>query len=89
MHRRDFFAGVALLAGFCTSAHGQQAGDVLDVRGGQIRVVTVATGLLHPWSIALLPGDRSMLVAERGRIRLIENGLPLGEKLKTSKMEGE
>jgi glucose/arabinose dehydrogenase len=73
------FVGVALLAGICTDAPAQQAADVLDVRGGQIRVVTVATGLLHPWSIALLPGDRSMLVAERGRIRLIEDGALVAE----------
>jgi glucose/arabinose dehydrogenase len=53
------------------------AGDVatLDVQGGaQIRVVTIAAGLVHPWSIALLPEDRSMLVAERsGQVRLIRN----------------
>jgi glucose/arabinose dehydrogenase len=79
MQRHRLLAGVALLAGFCTSAHAQQPADVLDVRGGQIRVVTVATGLLHPWSIALLPGDRSMLVAERGRIRLIEDGALVAE----------
>jgi glucose/arabinose dehydrogenase len=74
MQRHRNFVGVALLAGFCTSAHAQQAADVLDVQGGQLRVVTVAAGLLHPWSIALLPGDRSMLIAERGRVRLIEDG---------------
>jgi glucose/arabinose dehydrogenase len=46
----------------------------VDVQGGQIRVVTIASGLVHPWSIALLPGDRSMLVAERsGAIRLIRD----------------
>jgi glucose/arabinose dehydrogenase len=45
---------------------------IVDVQGGQIRVVTVATGLVHPWSIALLPEDRSLLVAERsGRIRIV------------------
>ena len=38
---------------------------VLDVQGGRIRVVTVATGLVHPWSIAFLPDGRTMLVAER------------------------
>ena len=74
---------VAVLAGLFGSAHAQQApsgaagplASVLDVQGGQIRVVTVATGLVHPWSIALLPGDRSMLVAERnGRVRMIEDG---------------
>jgi glucose/arabinose dehydrogenase len=79
MQRYRHFVGVALLAGICTGTPAQQAADVLDVRGGQIRVVTVATGLLHPWSIALLPGDRSMLVAERGRIRLIEDGALVAE----------
>jgi glucose/arabinose dehydrogenase len=79
MHTRHFgFAG-ALLAALAMSAHAQQAPaaaseSILDVQGGQIRLVTVATGLVHPWSIALLPGDRSMLVAERnGRVRLIQN----------------
>jgi glucose/arabinose dehydrogenase len=47
---------------------------LVDVQGGQVRVVTIATGLVHPWSIALLPGDRSMLVAERsGAVRLIRD----------------
>jgi glucose/arabinose dehydrogenase len=73
-----------LVALAATAAFGQQApalaalageSQVLDVQGGQqIRVVTVATGLLHPWSIAMLPEDNSMLVAERGQIRLIRNG---------------
>ncbi|MDP3521888.1 MAG: PQQ-dependent sugar dehydrogenase [Hydrogenophaga sp.] len=38
------------------------------------RIETVATGLVHPWSLAFLPGGR-MLVTERpGRLRLIEPG---------------
>src|SRR4029450_5682985 len=41
----------------------------------RIRVVQVATGLVHPWSIAFLP-DGNMLVAERaGRLRIIRNGV--------------
>jgi aldose sugar dehydrogenase len=41
----------------------------------KIRVVSVATGLVHPWSIAFLP-DGNMLVAERaGRLRVIRNGV--------------
>jgi glucose/arabinose dehydrogenase len=45
--------------------------QVLDVSGGKIRVVTVATGLFHPWSLAFLPDGR-LLVAERnGKLRII------------------
>jgi glucose/arabinose dehydrogenase len=82
MRRRNVFAAVAVVAAGVTSANAQQvpsgagapAVSVVDVQGGQVRVVTIATGLVHPWSIALLPEDRSMLVAERnGRVRLIRN----------------
>ena len=40
----------------------------------EFRVVTVARGLVHPWSLAFLPnGD--MLVTERvGRLRIVRNG---------------
>jgi glucose/arabinose dehydrogenase len=47
------------------------ASQLLDVQGGKIRVVTVATGLVHPWSLALLPDGKALLVAEAGRIRVI------------------
>jgi glucose/arabinose dehydrogenase len=40
-----------------------------------IRVVPVARGLSHPWSLAFLP-DGAMLVTEReGRLRIIRNGV--------------
>ena len=64
--------------------HAQQPADapaarVLDVAGGQIRVVTVATGLFHPWGLAFLP-DGGILVSERnGRLRLIRDGKLLPE----------
>lgn len=59
------------------SADGQQAVSaddgpwVLDVQTGEVRVVTVARGLVHPFSLAFLPtGD--LLVAERnGKLRMI------------------
>jgi glucose/arabinose dehydrogenase len=76
MPYRSLVCVVTTLAALWTSAEAQQvpSTSVVDVQGGQVRVVTVAEGLVHPWSIALLPGDRSLLVAERnGRIRLIEN----------------
>jgi glucose/arabinose dehydrogenase len=48
-----------------------QSPQVLDVQGGKIRVVTVAAGLVHPWSLAFLPDGKTLLVAEAGRIRVI------------------
>ena len=49
---------------------------VFEANGGvKIRVVTLATGLVHPWSIAFVDG-RTMLVAEQsGRLRIIRNGV--------------
>ncbi len=43
------------------------------------RVVTVAEGLEHPWSIAFLPGG-DMLITERpGRLRIVREGVLLEE----------
>ena len=45
--------------------------------GQRIRVVTVATGLVHPFSMAF-PDARTILVAERsGRLRVIKDGVLL------------
>ena len=72
-------AAAALLFAAPIANHAQQPADppaprVLDVAGGQIRVVTVATGLFHPWGLAFLP-DGGILVSERnGRLRLIRDG---------------
>jgi glucose/arabinose dehydrogenase len=65
---------ITLLAGAAVAQTAPAAATLVDVQGGQVRVVTIASGLVHPWSIALLPEDRSMLVAERnGRVRLIRD----------------
>jgi glucose/arabinose dehydrogenase len=64
-----------LIAGttLAIDAHGQPQG-AKKARPTQVRVVTMASGLVHPWSIAFLPnGD--MLVTERpGRLRLVRDG---------------
>jgi glucose/arabinose dehydrogenase len=80
-------AGLLFVAPIAT--HAQQPADapparVLDVAGGQIRVVTVATGLFHPWGLAFLP-DGGILVSERnGRLRLIRDGKLVPEAVWTS-----
>jgi len=48
----------------------------LDVQGGKIRVVSVASGLVHPFSLAFLPDGRTLLVTEKnGRLRMIRDGV--------------
>jgi aldose sugar dehydrogenase len=93
MRRRISVCGLILLTLAWTGLHAQPAPEaagtspenILDVQGGKIRVVTVATGLVHPWSIALLPEDRSMLVAERnGVVRVIRNDKLLAEPVWTA-----
>ncbi|MBZ5677754.1 MAG: PQQ-dependent sugar dehydrogenase [Acidobacteriia bacterium] len=49
--------------------------QILDVQGGKIRVVTIATGLFHPWSLAFSPDGHTILVTERnGKLRMIRDG---------------
>jgi aldose sugar dehydrogenase len=78
----------ALLAICFSSARGQQSPPsqprILDVQGGKIRVVPVATGLFHPWSLAFTD-SRTILVTERnGRLRMIRDGVLLPDPIWTS-----
>lgn len=79
----------AALLAFCFSSGRAQEGPptqprVLDVQGGKIRVVPVATGLFHPWSLAFTD-SRTILVSERnGRLRMIRDGVLLPDPIWTS-----
>jgi glucose/arabinose dehydrogenase len=58
--------------------------QILDAKDGKIRVVPVATGLFHPWSLAFSDA-RTLLVTERnGRLRIIRDGVLLPEPAWTS-----
>ena len=60
---------------------------VLDVQGGKIRVVNVASGLVHPFSLAFLPDGRTLLVTEKnGRLRIIRDGILEPDSVWTSPM---
>ena len=58
--------------------------QILDVRDGKIRVVPLATGLFHPWSLAFADA-RTLLVTERnGHLRIIRDGVLQKEPAWTS-----
>jgi glucose/arabinose dehydrogenase len=89
------FCPVFVLLLAAASARAQPASSnsdgpqILDVEGGKIRVVTVATGLYHPWGLAF-PDARTILVSERnGRLRMIRDGALLSEPTWTSPSAGE
>jgi aldose sugar dehydrogenase len=64
-----FIASCAVSMGVVLVAQSTQRSALHD-----FRVVTVAEGLVQPWSLAFLPGG-DMLVTERpGRLRIIRNG---------------
>ena len=58
-----------------THAKPRSAGTVVRSRAANFRVETVVEGLGVPWSIAFLPGDEGMLIAERdGKLRIAKGG---------------
>jgi len=73
---------LSTLAAACGNGLSVEAGDRMAVRaqdGTEFEVVTVASGLQHPWGIAFLP-DGDILVTERpGRLRIIRDGELLDE----------
>lgn len=62
---------VALLTFALVCSAAQAADPTFKTSAGEVRVDTVARGLVHPWSLAFLPDGR-MLVTERpGRMRIV------------------
>jgi aldose sugar dehydrogenase len=62
---------LALTAVLAAGAAARAADPTFPSSAGNLTVQTVASGLVHPWSLAFLP-DGSMLVTERpGRMRIV------------------
>ncbi len=65
--------GVALAAVVAQSAP-VMAADTVETKKVQVQVETIASGLEHPWAVAVLP-DGGYLVTERpGRLRIVRDG---------------
>jgi aldose sugar dehydrogenase len=74
--RRAVVALAAAIAAGCAAepVPAQQPGQTHSSQHHNYRLVTVVSGLEHPWSVAFLTGG-DMLVTERaGRLRLVRNG---------------
>jgi glucose/arabinose dehydrogenase len=57
-------------------------------QAGGYRIETVATGLVHPWSLAFLPGGRLLVTERPGRLRLIEPGPDGQPRLRSEPVAG-
>lgn len=74
-------AGGLLALGAAASLSAQSQGDararINDVQPSarhSFRVVTVAEGFEHPWSIAWLPSGEMLVTERAGRLRIVRNG---------------
>jgi glucose/arabinose dehydrogenase len=66
----SFLAAVAVVV----SGPPVSADTILKSALHDYRVVTVADGLVQPWSIAFLPGGDALITERPGRLRIVRNG---------------
>src|SRR5262245_49724602 len=76
---RSLFAAIAIAAVLPIYAQEQTApapaSRVLNVQGGKIRVVTVASGLFHPFSLAFIDAQTILVAEKNGKLRIIHDGV--------------
>jgi glucose/arabinose dehydrogenase len=58
--------------------------QILSAKDGPIRVVPVATGLFHPWSLAFADSHTLLVTERNGALRIIRDGVLLPEPAWTS-----
>lgn len=72
MRRPLFPFSLILILALSSPLHAQQ--NVQHSAEHDYRVVTVAEGLVNPWSIAFLPGGDILVTERPGRLRIVRNG---------------
>lgn len=79
MYRRLPFVRLALLLTLGLTWHTLPAAERGYSAYHDYRVVTVAEGLVRPWSLAFLPGGDLLVTEQPGRLRIVRDGRLLGE----------
>ncbi|WP_347263433.1 PQQ-dependent sugar dehydrogenase [Nitrobacter sp.] len=74
------FAACLLAACFATGARSES--QSYQSSAGPIEVSTVASGLVHPWGLALLPDGRALVTERPGRFRIVSPDGDLSPPLK-------
>ncbi len=86
--RRSRFSLLGLLLsavpGLAQQAPGIHGPTILDSRDGKIRVVPIATGLFHPWSLAFTDAHTLLVTERNGALRIIRDGVLAPEPAWTS-----
>ena len=76
IHTRIVAGGLAALAAAPVAGQSSGTGDpVYSSARHDFRVVTVADGLDHPWSMAWLPSGEMLIVERPGRLRIVRGGV--------------
>ena len=76
IHTRILAGGLAALAAAPVAGQNSGTGDpVYSSARHDFRVVTVADGLDHPWSMAWLPSGEMLIVERPGRLRVVRGGV--------------
>jgi glucose/arabinose dehydrogenase len=71
---RAVLAAAALMLAVLAAAPAVAQDDIRRSAEHDFRIVTVAEGLVNPWSIAFLPGGDVLVTERPGRLRIIRDG---------------
>ena len=69
-----FFLAAAVVSGVLAGAASNVRAAVFQSEEHPFRVVTVTTGLDHPWGLAFLPDGRKLVTERPGRLRTVTEG---------------